>query len=253
MKIYGTGKKILVYKLQPILNNLSIGSTVVDIGCGAGNLVRYLTKLYPKINFIGEDIHEATLNAAKEWELPNIKYVLAKGNKLPFNNNSIDLAYCNEVIEHILDDKLFVREMNRILKINSYLIITTPNKNTVSLKSANPDHKRHYSPSSIRRLLLNNGFTVDKINYSDSKISRGVDNLINSLTGNLFKSVMYQPCLTTINKKDREKSFNKLIFLLADAVVNPIISIIAIADNKINGEKEKYNMLVVAKKINEIY
>ncbi len=46
----------------------------------------------------------------------------------PFDNNSFDLVMCCEVIEHMSVDPMFmISEINRILKDNGVLVLTTPN------------------------------------------------------------------------------------------------------------------------------
>lgn len=53
--------------------------------------------------------------------------------KLPYPDNSFDLAIAIEVSEHITDHELFFKELNRILKPEGELLLSTPN--ILSLKS----------------------------------------------------------------------------------------------------------------------
>ena len=45
---------------------------------------------------------------------------------LPFENNSYDLVLCNHVLEHVLNDKLAIRELFRVLKKGGVLIAQVP-------------------------------------------------------------------------------------------------------------------------------
>ena len=45
---------------------------------------------------------------------------------LPFENNSFDLVLCNHVLEHVLNDKLAIRELFRVLKKGGVLIAQVP-------------------------------------------------------------------------------------------------------------------------------
>jgi predicted SAM-dependent methyltransferase len=46
----------------------------------------------------------------------------------PFSDNSFDIVFCMEILEHLLLDPCFVfREAHRVLKANGQLIVTTPN------------------------------------------------------------------------------------------------------------------------------
>jgi len=47
--------------------------------------------------------------------------------KFPYSNNFFDVIIANHVIEHLINVKLFVSEINRVLKKGGYAIIGTPN------------------------------------------------------------------------------------------------------------------------------
>jgi len=46
---------------------------------------------------------------------------------LPFENNYFDFVFAGEIIEHLFDSRFFLKEVHRVLKINGYLILSTPN------------------------------------------------------------------------------------------------------------------------------
>jgi SAM-dependent methyltransferase len=69
--------------------------------------------------------------------LPNIEYItadlespLAKVkmdvHKIPFEESSFDVVFCNHVMEHVEDDLLACSEINRVLKNNGWGIIQSP-------------------------------------------------------------------------------------------------------------------------------
>lgn len=53
---------------------------------------------------------------------------------IPLNNNSVDIIYCSEVIEHMPSPESFLSEIRRVLKSNGYLFFTTPNEPNVFQK-----------------------------------------------------------------------------------------------------------------------
>ena len=53
--------------------------------------------------------------------------------KLPYKDNSFDVIFSGELIEHTFDDLEFLKECKRILKPKGLIIITTPN--LISLKN----------------------------------------------------------------------------------------------------------------------
>ena len=48
-------------------------------------------------------------------------------NSLPYKDNTFDFVFAGEIIEHLIDVKSFLNEINRILKPGGYVVITTPN------------------------------------------------------------------------------------------------------------------------------
>ncbi|AWW29750.1 SAM-dependent methyltransferase [Echinicola strongylocentroti] len=70
-------------------------------------------------------------------KLPNINYVtgdiespLAKVkmdvHQIPFDDHSFDVVFCNHVMEHVDDDLLACKEINRVLKKDGWGIIQSP-------------------------------------------------------------------------------------------------------------------------------
>jgi len=51
--------------------------------------------------------------------------------EMPYPDDTLDIAVCLEVIEHCLDDIKVLKELYRISKTNSFLILTAPNLYTL--------------------------------------------------------------------------------------------------------------------------
>ena len=66
-------------------------------------------------------------------------------------DNTYDWIITFQVIEHIENDDLFIKEIHRVLKPGGKVIITTPNKK-LSL-TRNPWHAREYLPKELQNLL----------------------------------------------------------------------------------------------------
>ena len=97
----------------------------VDLGCGRGDILDTLVGRYRTL--IGLDKYTTRLTKRgtkhKEWT-----FIQADLNhQFPLSSDSVDTAFANQVIEHILDPWFFVKEIYRILRRNGVGIITTPN------------------------------------------------------------------------------------------------------------------------------
>ena len=108
--------------------------------------------------------------------------VKADIRKLPFENNSFDVVFCNHVLEHIVEDELAMKELYRVMKPNGWGIfqvpieeerektyedfsITHPKDRKIHFKQY--DHVRIYGKDYYER-LAKAGFIVEKINLSKS-------------------------------------------------------------------------------------
>ena len=76
-----------------------------------------------------------------------------------FRSNSFDFVITFQVIEHIINDEDFVREIHRVLKKGGKLILTTPNKKMSITR--NPWHIREYTIEELQVLLKKYFAAVD--------------------------------------------------------------------------------------------
>lgn len=106
--------------------------TVIDIGCGPGEstelISRYASFVYglEYSSFILEE-------AKKEYrQIENIEFLAIEGIRLPFGDGSIDLAYSNDVVEHLHPDDAFMhfQEVLRVLRNDGKYYFWTPGSNS---------------------------------------------------------------------------------------------------------------------------
>jgi predicted SAM-dependent methyltransferase len=100
---------------------------------------------------------------------------------LIFPNESFDVIYCSHVLEHVLDDRLAMREFCRVLKPQGWAILLVPvlidNANTFEAPSVTDpaerarlfgqfDHVRYYGRDYVNR-LEDAGFNVKVVKATD--------------------------------------------------------------------------------------
>ena len=95
---------------------------VVDVACGSGQSTFYMANLFSKV--IGVDISQAQVNQAqekiKQLEYDNVEFCVGSAEKLPFEDNSVDVVTCAQAL-HWLDEKAFYSEVDRILKLKGVI------------------------------------------------------------------------------------------------------------------------------------
>lgn len=150
---------------------------VLDIGCGGGFYSLEACRRKSE-NILLVDISQICVKAAKSSLLENANYaaegVVVDANLLPFGNSYFDFVLCIDVIEHMKEDNVLLREIRRVLKDNGFLLIATQNSSSLNyfleapmqrylFKNRNwmgwdSTHVRFYNPKRLFQLLTNNGF-----------------------------------------------------------------------------------------------
>ncbi len=101
------------------------GGTLVDVGCGTGDLWRATRGLFTRC--VGVD-------AVRYPELPDdVTFEQADLDRdpLPLADASADVAAAIEVIEHLENPRAFVRELVRVARPGGWVVVTTPNQLSV--------------------------------------------------------------------------------------------------------------------------
>lgn len=107
----------------------------IDIGAGNGELARSMSQKFPRSKGIAIDFH-----ARPEMleGCPNIQWIECNLNKPDFyqqiNMKNPDFVFCITVLEHILNPKLFLDNLIKILGNGKVLYLTTPDFGSIAAK-----------------------------------------------------------------------------------------------------------------------
>jgi ubiquinone/menaquinone biosynthesis C-methylase UbiE len=101
--------------------------TVLDLGCGTGTATRAIAKRLPAAHITGIDLSPYMVFAAqlKAKSLPNISFIQANAEQLPFEDNSFDVVTASLLFhETPLDAALnIMKEARRVLKPNGKFVV----------------------------------------------------------------------------------------------------------------------------------
>jgi SAM-dependent methyltransferase len=115
-----------VFKRVTALTGPNSRLNILDAPCGEGTLAFMLQE--KGINVCALDIQGTAASL-----LGDAFQIADLNQKLPMQDKSFDVVVSVEGIEHLENPHLFLREVNRVLKNDGWLILTTPN--IVSLRS----------------------------------------------------------------------------------------------------------------------
>ncbi len=104
------GKQIALRLVPP-----GDGKTALDVGCREGAQTRWLRNRGYTVTSI--DVEHAFVDCQ----------VVDVNRGLSFPNESFDLVWCSEVIEHLEDPSATMRELRRVTRSGGDIILTTPN------------------------------------------------------------------------------------------------------------------------------
>lgn len=106
-------------------------TTVLDIGCGGGLLTSYLSHQGHKVT--GLDLSLGSLETARKQDPEHkITYVLGSAMELPFEDKCFDVVAAMDLLEHVPDYKLVIKEASRVLKPGGIFFFHTFNRNPIS-------------------------------------------------------------------------------------------------------------------------
>lgn len=108
------------------------GKIILDVGCSPNS---YMIKYCKNADIVGIDIARKPIEILIKKE-PAKNFLVSDTTHLPFKSNTFDMVFAGEVLEHIPEPALVLDEWLRVLKKKGLLIITTPNKNRLSIRQS---------------------------------------------------------------------------------------------------------------------
>lgn len=126
------------------------GKEVLDIACGSGYGTKMLAARAKKV--YGVDVDAPTVQYAKEnFAASNITYSVGDGAAIPLKDNSIDVVVTFETIEHIADYERFLDEVQRVLRPDGVILVSTPND--VEYAEGNDFHAHEFKKEELVKTL----------------------------------------------------------------------------------------------------
>jgi SAM-dependent methyltransferase len=141
--------------------------SILDVGCGQGELLRDLAARFPGAEVAGADVSEQSLADSRRRNPSFDLFQLdLEGPPLearhPDRIGRYDLVVCSEVLEHIADDALAARRLAALLAPGGHLLVTVPG-GKMSRYDEVIGHQRHYRRGDIQRLLSGAGLSVGEV------------------------------------------------------------------------------------------
>ncbi|MFT4703801.1 MAG: ubiquinone/menaquinone biosynthesis C-methylase UbiE [Bradymonadia bacterium] len=117
-------------RVDKILEELQVrpGSKVLEVGCGAGNILERISDA----ELHGVDISDYIIEKARKRLGRRATIIKGDAEALPYEDQSFDRVYCSEVLEHVLNPEKVIAEMRRVLTHNGVAVVSVPNEAVIN-------------------------------------------------------------------------------------------------------------------------
>src|SRR5882724_7193660 len=136
---------------------------VLDAGCGTGGLIRRLAPFRPTWRWTGVDVSPVALELARQRCRSEVKFREASVTALPSGDAHFDAVVSADVLYHVDDDALALREFFRVLRPGGVVVLNLPAYQWLwSYHDTAVHSRRRYDRGDVLAKLRTAGFTGAK-------------------------------------------------------------------------------------------
>ena len=150
-----------------LMSKLPAGARVLDLGCGSGRLVHWLSRF--DVHATGVDLSEPQIDVARK-NVPGAEFHLYDGLRhLEENKSCYDAIFSFDVFEHIIGEDTLLAWMEAVyaaLKSGGFFVCRVPNAANLTaafVRYADLTHERLFTTNSLKQLFEAGGFVESRI------------------------------------------------------------------------------------------
>jgi len=147
---------------------VSNDATILDIGCGPGNITKYFLNTLPELNILGIDIAHEMILLAKNNN-PSACFKVLDGNSIHTINLSFDGIISGFCLPYFSKEEVntFINNSYQLLNRNGVLYISTmegsyENSKYIGTSSGGNEciYTHYYPEKYLKKVLFENGFKI---------------------------------------------------------------------------------------------
>lgn len=155
------------FRVRTVMNELRVAnpSSVVDLGCGGGQLLDEVRKVLPGARMVGVDLSEPQL-ALNRQRMPDTRWIAGNIDE-PMkwsdeDRERYDAVTCVEVIEHVDHPEVLLSNARALLAPGGIVVLSTQS-GPVGETERRVGHRRHFTTQDIERLLGGAGLRAQRV------------------------------------------------------------------------------------------
>jgi SAM-dependent methyltransferase len=143
------------------------GKTLLDVGCGTGNLLEYIRSQGIDINYTGVDILDKMIEKAKNKQLGADFFLVDIFKDNIFKDNSFDVIYASGIFNLNLGNnrEFLINALDLFLRLSSSAVVFN------LLHFASPDREDKYfyfQPDEISEILEKYSGVIEKVQFIEA-------------------------------------------------------------------------------------
>lgn len=147
------------------LRKLNVGpdSKFLDVGTGMGSNLRMLRDEGYR-SLAGVDLSQVAVHHCVTNGFESV--LMGDVTNLPFAEGNFNVVLATDIIEHVEDDRVALREMHRVLAPGGHIVIAVPAFPSLwGLQDEVAHHKRRYKMNDLVSVVRSGGFRINRSFY----------------------------------------------------------------------------------------
>lgn len=151
------------------------GKDVLEIACGSGMGLSYLAEKARSLQ--AGDIDKNLVARARSINADSISIEVMNAEKLPFEEDSVDVILIFEALYYLPDPDKFMTECARVLRSGGRLLIVTANKDLYGFNKS-PFTHRYFGVVELQQLMQLHGFDAKISGYWPMQKSSSLQSIL---------------------------------------------------------------------------
>ncbi|QNF34995.1 class I SAM-dependent methyltransferase [Adhaeribacter swui] len=191
--------------IKKFISQAESNTSILDIGAGRGQDLLFAREINNKTELYAVENYPPYIKNLQDNAITVYNLDIER-DKLPFDNESLDIIIVNQVLEHVKDVFWILHEITRVLKKGGHLIVGLPNLASFhnrlllllgeqpTIIQNNTAHVRGYTKSDFKKLLdsgFDSGYSLAHFGGSNfypfpSLIAKPLAHLLPSMAWGIF-------------------------------------------------------------------